>query len=1357
MCKATRTKAGIGLRRRGDRPVRVSRYVLGLLAALLALALGTTPASAFVSQLWLDDISAFSGGSFDRTGLVNIPSEGISAVQLMPIGLSGQWVQDRTSLPVPLQEFAAVSYGSYIYTLGGRYNGLATDRVYIIGVNSDGSVASIQAGSRLPDALLGASAFVYSTGSQPYIYLVGGWRDGSNWTHASLLYRCPILSNGSLGAWELLPGSLPYGVYYAAVGISGSDLYVAGGISRYDNEPSGILITTNAVFHTRLDASGYPGDWYDAVPLGMTQLADLYPSGVAAAQMVVYHGDSLSTLYLIGGRSNTSGAAGEGQAYLNVVYADINADGSLSGWALSDGNLPVPLHGHGALVVGNDEILISGGRTSLQNPDPGVQESVKAALMDPTNSRFRLFDWCQGDTGCQIGAWQTGAQLPETRSYHGMVQVGDWIYVLGGSNASNQATSTIYRGTVSGAAQAYAPSGTYESPVVKLGDVSLVRLSWNAYIPQVNGQPVGSLRLRYKWRTASGAFQSDWIDAGLSADGDNTFVLPVRADHVAEFKYRLELTASAPFHLSPRLEWIKVIYDAPGPELAVALRASKTAVRPGDLVTFTMDYNNNGGVAANGVTLTQTLPAELTCISTEWQALSGNRFQLSLGSVPAGSGGSVRLTAQVGPIGDGVEQVTDRAEVAFPPMTDLDGNLVGDSSPANNVAQLQLATTPLSITGTATADPPGGSQVSPGQDITYQLSYRVGGGSGTSGVVISALPATGLLTNLRPLDGGVLEGSTVRWYPQGTLPSGYSGTVRFVATVARPLANGTSISTSFSAMSTDLPSASLASVTHTVVSSPALRLDAVADPAGGLTLRPGQQVTYTLTARNVGGENASGASVSATLSQGLVFVGADPVAQASGQQVSWNLGTLAVDSPVSLKLTAVVADNVVHGQEVQLGASLASTGVPGASTVVTHSISIPASLTVSKQVQSTAGPVHVGEPVTFALLVRNTGGEACGPISLSDTVPPYTHGPNGEGAGTALRWDLPGLAGGASAGITYSVRVDDQVSESVHEIGGTAARAVSGSLSATSGSPYVALQHAANLYVSLDDGTATARPGQSLTYVLSYGNRGGEATGAYLSLRLGQGLIGQGGAGWQSAGDGSFRYDLGTLAEGSAGQVPFLASVASDVPTNDATFGLRATAAIASQASDTDPYDNSATDIDIVAGPDLAVTNLSVSPAAPRRGQALSLSVTIANVGLAGLQPYATVPDLKAITVEVYVRNAVSAPPSGPTDHVGGSCADTTCSSPRLQFLRSVPVADLEPGKSVTLTFPAVTTVTQAGVYDVYAQVDSGGDPTWGQVREGNEVDNLASLRRLLVADIAASGGSPFTFLPLVQRQAVAH
>jgi len=119
--------------------------LVGCVLVILLIGMVTTT-HAFVTKVGEDTLEDFASGEFYRTSLLEIPPD-IDSVQLVPIGLSGQWGMEAHSLPVALTELAAVAGRSadaskgHIVVMGGfDRNHVYHNKVYVSAINIDGSL-----------------------------------------------------------------------------------------------------------------------------------------------------------------------------------------------------------------------------------------------------------------------------------------------------------------------------------------------------------------------------------------------------------------------------------------------------------------------------------------------------------------------------------------------------------------------------------------------------------------------------------------------------------------------------------------------------------------------------------------------------------------------------------------------------------------------------------------------------------------------------------------------------------------------------------------------------------------------------------------------------------------------------------------------------------------------------------------------------------------------------------------------------------------------------------------------------------------------------------------------------------------
>jgi uncharacterized repeat protein (TIGR01451 family) len=113
-----------------------------------------------------------------------------------------------------------------------------------------------------------------------------------------------------------------------------------------------------------------------------------------------------------------------------------------------------------------------------------------------------------------------------------------------------------------------------------------------------------------------------------------------------------------------------------GPILQVTKQGSPTAADVGRTLVYTIRYQNTGNLPATGVILTDTLPSDLTVVSTyPLAARSGQKLTWNLSTLAPTSQGQVVITTTVGPawgkVLHNVVDITGQAG-AYPGHAELD-------------------------------------------------------------------------------------------------------------------------------------------------------------------------------------------------------------------------------------------------------------------------------------------------------------------------------------------------------------------------------------------------------------------------------------------------------------------------------------------------------------------------------------------------------------------------------------------------------------------------------------------------------------------------------------------------------------
>ena len=203
----------------------------------------------------------------------------VSSVYTAPInadGTLGSWTSGP-SLPAARRYTSAVYTKNRVYVIGGAPDTNPSAAVYTATVDSDGVIGSWTTGTSLPSAL--SSAGLLTT--KNWVHIIGG-NDGDS--GGAVVYRAPINSDGTLGAW-VTGTSLPTGLSSSSLVATRSRVYVLGGYTRTP--------TVATVFTAPINADGTLGAWVTGTSL---------PRQVGTAGVVC----TSTGIYVMGGRDGTN-------------------------------------------------------------------------------------------------------------------------------------------------------------------------------------------------------------------------------------------------------------------------------------------------------------------------------------------------------------------------------------------------------------------------------------------------------------------------------------------------------------------------------------------------------------------------------------------------------------------------------------------------------------------------------------------------------------------------------------------------------------------------------------------------------------------------------------------------------------------------------------------------------------------------------------------------------------------------------------------------------------------------------------------------------------------------------------------
>lgn len=197
----------------------------------------------------------------------------------------------------------------------------------------------------------------------------------------------------------------------------------------------------------------------------------------------------------------------------------------------------------------------------------------------------------------------------------------------------------------------------------------------------------------------------------------------------------------------------------------------------------------------------------------------------------------------------------------------------------------------------------------------------------------------------------------------------------------------------------------------------------------------GSPITYTLAVTNNGTLAATNLTLTDTLPAGATYLGGGSLS-GSGV-VSWTLPSLGIGASDQVQFSVTASQTITNSDYGVTSAEGAA--AQGVQAVVTDFYFLP-ELSISK-----SGPAVVlaGSPITYTLMVTNSGlGEATD-LVITDTLPAgATYLSGGELLpGGVVRWTMPGLGAGLTEQVQFAVAAAQTITNS--QYGVTSAEGVS--------------------------------------------------------------------------------------------------------------------------------------------------------------------------------------------------------------------------------------------------------------------------------------------------------------------------
>ncbi len=387
------------------------------------------------------------------------------------------------------------------------------------------------------------------------------------------------------------------------------------------------------------------------------------------------------------------------------------------------------------------------------------------------------------------------------------------------------------------------------------------------------------------------------------------------------------------------------------PDLQIFVDDGGVTATPGGGVAYALTYANAGNQDAEGVVVTETVPAHASfdpaSSTAGWSctpdSTAGSICTLSIGSLAgAGSGGAAvfAVIVDAAPLAAGVDQLDDGASIAD------DGANGADANPADNS---DSDTTPIDAAPDLrlikTSDH---TDAGPGDRIDFALSYANHGTQDATGVQIGeTVPANTTFSAAGSTGGwscpsGTGAGSACT-FSVGNLGGNATGSVIFAVTVDSPVAAAGEQVSNLASVADDgtngvdpNPADNSDTAGSSITAAPDLQISKQADRSN---VHPNESLVYTLTYANAGNQSSSGVTVTETVPAHTTFAAAASAAgwtctpgPGAGSTCRLSLGTVVAGAPPATALFAVVVDASVPAavETIDNTVSIADDGTSGA-------------------------------------------------------------------------------------------------------------------------------------------------------------------------------------------------------------------------------------------------------------------------------------------------------------------------------------------------------------------------------------------------------------------------------------------
>ena len=462
--------------------------------------------------------------------------------------------------------------------------------------------------------------------------------------------------------------------------------------------------------------------------------------------------------------------------------------------------------------------------------------------------------------------------------------------------------------------------------------------------------------------------------------------------------------------------------------------AGGMAVSPGDILTYTIHYENTKDTAAK-VTVTDTVPTGTKYIADSAEGIgadvtkSGDQIVWTIDGVKPYTEGKVSFKVKV--TDDAAEKLGADADIQNTGTVSLnDGPSVHTTTTHNPVEKKTVSVTGSEIT-VYDAD---GREAGVGDYLTYSVNWKTGRDANVT--VTDNVPAGTEFVNASGSPEKISSNGKVTRviWNLGSHKAGDSGTVSFTVKVteeAGALADHTVKNTAYVKIGND-PTVTTNEVTNPVPYKEVHRNSNTANADGDL-VGVGDELQYVIHYKNTETSPAD-VTITDTIPKGTEYIdgSADNSGTCSDGTIAWTLSNVPAGEEGTVSFRVKVTEDAVNNKEQQID-NQAAVSIGNHPSVQTNTVTNPVPYktveSITKQ-NIDGAAVGVGTQLNYVIHYRNTESSPAD-VTITDTIPKGTEYIDGSADNSGnysngkITWEMSKVPAGAEGTVSFSVTVAD--------------------------------------------------------------------------------------------------------------------------------------------------------------------------------------------------------------------------------------------------------------------------------------------------------------------------------------------